>query len=259
MSNCRQNNAAKPDHVARIRTTLYAAACVVSTLLSGCGGGEIWRPIAHDQLHPVRLDPQGAPGAFQGEKDVLTATPAPDSTSGRSVETLAVLKDFDAQDLVVSGTVQADAGATAGYLFRTRGQSGVVTSTYALVLSAQGVELWQLASLGWLPLNRYVASLPPGRAHELRADVKGDKIAVSLDGLLLFTGRDTSLIHSGGVGLYARNGVCTFENVRARSLDRDLRRPSADAKGNDRTEPTPTGKESEPPSPAQHHQETPPQ
>lgn len=232
-----------------------AAVSAMLTFFSGCVTGETWRPFTYDQLHPVRLDPQDALRSFHNDKNFLVATLTPDSASGRPVEALAVLKDFDAQDLLICGKVKVDAGATAGYVFRTRGQSGIVTSTYALVVSAQGVELWQLASLGWLPLNRYVTSLPPGIARELRVTVKGDKIAVFLEGLLLFTSRDTSLVHDGGVGLYARNGVCTFENVRVQSLNRDRGHASAESHDSDKTEPMPAASQNVPPDASQHDQE----
>ncbi|MDX2055257.1 MAG: ADP-ribosylglycohydrolase family protein [Polyangiaceae bacterium] len=114
------------------------------------------------------------------------------------------------------------------YVFRARIKKNLV-SRLGLVLRWQGIERY-LAVTGDSKklqlLSRYygdhVLSEVPfpwgvGEAHELRVTLKGESIEVSVDGVLLLSGKDTQL-GRGGFGFLTENGVMGFRETSVESL-----------------------------------------
>ena len=199
-----------------MRTRFVALAVLVAANgVTGCA-----RPLPQvglGSLEGVREARFPAVGTWRREDGALTNV-IPRGVSSDDVlnarngigVSLGILPDFAARDLAIQSDLTFERTGAPSVVFRAQFEDGVVVSMYSLVLYSRGVNLWRLKDGEWIPLHRHVFPVAPSKRHALRADCRGDTIAVSLDGRKLFESRDTLLMEPGRAGICGREGVCRF-------------------------------------------------
>ena len=142
-----------------------------------------------------------------------------DARNGIGVST-GLFPGFAAEDLFIEADVSFEGAAAPGLVFHAQASDeGVLESMYVVALYGAGVNLWRRSGNEWRLLHRHNISIPPRQWHTLRVVVRGDKMAVYVDGQALLEAQDPRPLPAGRAGIRGMQGVCRFSNVRVRSLD----------------------------------------
>ena len=209
----------------RVKSVRRSAACVLALVLAGCAA--TGPPLVDfAELRNVRESGHEHTGEWEhtanGLVNALPAGVPPEhiqTGEGGAGVSMALVDGFQARDLVIEALVEFEAGAAPGLLYRVRESGGVVTSMFMAVLNVDGAHLWRFQDGEWIRVYTDVRPMQPEQTYHLRVATDGAEMSVYVNGERLFTAQHPSLLHTGGAGISAREGVCRFNDLRAASRD----------------------------------------